>query len=165
MFNREQILRMIPHSGSMCLLDEVLSWDEASLRCLSRRYRGKDNPMRRANGELGTACGIEIAGQAAAVHGRLLAEPEGEPARGYLVSLRDVQLRSGCLDAIHGDLVVDAVRLAGDANSAIYHFALAVHGIELASGRFTVLLNAAQEDLEPRGQTKVLVPPPERSKI
>jgi len=162
-FDREQILKMIPHAGSMCLLDEVLDWDEASLRCLSRRYRDKDNPMRRANGVLGSACGIEIAGQAVAVHSRLLAESVGEPPRGYLVSLRDVRCASGRLDAVDGDLVVDARRLVGDAVSATYQFTLAVREMILLSGRVTVLLNAAQEGLGPRDRAIASRSPAARS--
>jgi predicted hotdog family 3-hydroxylacyl-ACP dehydratase len=136
---RDQILEMIPHAGSMCLLDAVLAWDEVSARCLSRRYRDKDNPLRRADGVLGAACGVEIAAQAMAVHGRLISGQNGRPSRGYLASLRDVQLRTGSLDAVEGDLAIDAMRLMGDAHGATYRFALTVQGTELLSGRATVL--------------------------
>ena len=108
LIEREQILTMIPHAGSMCLLDAVLAWDEGSVRCLSRRYRDSDNPLRRADGVLGAACGIEIAAQAMAVHGRLISGETGPPTRGYLASLRDVALRTLRLDALDGDLAVDA---------------------------------------------------------
>jgi predicted hotdog family 3-hydroxylacyl-ACP dehydratase len=140
LFDRQQIMRMIPHSGAMCLLDDVLEWNQNSLRCRSRRYRDLDNPMRRETGALGMISGIEIAGQAVAVHSRLLAASSGEPPQGYLVSLRDVQTRAGRLDAIAGDLLIDAERLAGDARSATYQFALAVAGTALLGGRLTVLL-------------------------
>jgi predicted hotdog family 3-hydroxylacyl-ACP dehydratase len=145
-FDRQQIMRMIPHSGSMCLLDDVLEWNEISLRCRSRRYRDLDNPMRRENGVLGVISGVEIAGQAVAVHARLRAKSLGEPQQGYLVSLREVQSRAGRLDAIAGDLLIDAKILAGDARSATYQFALSVAGTALLNGRLTVLL---QEGLGP----------------
>jgi predicted hotdog family 3-hydroxylacyl-ACP dehydratase len=141
---REQILRMLPHAGSMCLLDAVQDWDAASVRCVSRRYRDADNPMRRANGVLGIASGVEIAAQAMAVHGRLISGNDGPPGRGYLVGLRDVQLRTGRLDAVEGDLVIDAERLMGDAEGASYRFMLAVQGVELLSGRATVLLGTGE---------------------
>ena len=150
MFDRSQIMRMIPHSGAMCLLDEVLEWNKISLRCLSRRYRDLDNPMRREDGVLGMISGIEIAGQAVAVHGRLLSKSSGEPQQGYLVSLRDVQSRAGRLDAIASDLVIDAKMLAGDAGSATYQFALSVAGTALLNGRLTVLLQAEQEGFKPK---------------
>jgi predicted hotdog family 3-hydroxylacyl-ACP dehydratase len=159
-FDREQILRMIPHAGSMCLLDAVLDWDETSIRCESRRYRDKNNPMRRPDGELGTACGVELAAQALAVHCRLLAESDGPPQQGFLVSLRDTELYTRRLDEIAGDLVVNADRLAGDAISATYRFVLAVNGFKLLSGRATVLLAAEQKGLgsTPLLQSKAALP-------
>ncbi len=144
MIGRDEILNLIPHAGAMCLLDEVLHWDEVSVRCLSRRYRNPDNPMRRANGILGTACGIELAAQAMAVHGRLSAGQNSSPARGYLVALRDVKLRTARLDAAGDDLVIEAARLMGDNHGATYNFSLAAEGVELLSGRATVILEAAE---------------------
>jgi predicted hotdog family 3-hydroxylacyl-ACP dehydratase len=138
--DRVQILKMIPHAGSMCLLDSVLEWDAVSVRCRSRRYRDLDNPMRRANGRLGTATGIEIAAQAMAVHGRLTSGNETPPSRGFLVSLREVQLRTATLDRQEDDLIVDAERLMGDASGATYRFVVTAKNIELLSGRATVLL-------------------------
>lgn len=142
---REQILTLIPHGGTMCLLDEVLDWSEASVRCLSYRFRDPDNPMRRADGTLGTACGIEIAAQAMAVHGRLTAQgvrEAGAPVSGYLVSLRDVRLATQCLDTASGPITIDATRLAGDAHGASYSFTVTDQQTELLSGRATVVLEA-----------------------
>lgn len=140
--DRDRIATMIPHAGSMCLLDGVLRWDAVSVRCLSRRYRDAGNPMRRADGVLGTACGIEIAAQAMAVHGRLVAGNCGPPTRGYLASVRDVRLATERLDAVAGDLVIDAECLMGDARGATYRFAVACDGVELLAGRATVLFEA-----------------------
>jgi predicted hotdog family 3-hydroxylacyl-ACP dehydratase len=139
---RAQIMTMIPHAGTMCLLDQLLGWDQNSVRCLSRRYAWKDNPMRRADGTLGMATGIELAAQAMAVHGRLSAATAGAPARGFLVSLREVRLSAGPLDATPGDLLIDAARLVGDAAGATYQFALTRDGVELISGRAMVVLSA-----------------------
>jgi predicted hotdog family 3-hydroxylacyl-ACP dehydratase len=143
LIERDQILTMIPHAGAMCLLDAVLAWDDVSVRCLSHRYRDGDNPLRRANGVLGAACGIEIAAQAMAVHGRLISGETGQASRGYLASLRDVKLRTLRLDAVDADLAVDATRLMGDGQGATYRFVLTVQGTELLSGRATVLLGGA----------------------
>lgn len=144
LIERDRIATMIPHAGKMCLLDGVLSWDEVSVRCLSRRYQDKDNPMRRADGTLGTACGIEIAAQAMAVHARLAAGDHGRPGRGYLASVRDVLLATSHLDQISGDLTVDAERLMGDSTGAIYRFVLARQGVELLSGRAAVVLGTGE---------------------
>ncbi len=139
MIDRARILTMIPHAGAMCLLDAVLSWDADAVCCLSRRYRARDNPLRRADGMLGAACGVEIAAQAMAVHGHLLAGAAGPPARGFLVSLRDVRLLTRHLDAGAAPLRIEATRLLGDAGGARYRFVLTAEGAELLSGRATVL--------------------------
>jgi predicted hotdog family 3-hydroxylacyl-ACP dehydratase len=142
--DRERIATMIPHAGSMCLLDGVLRWDEASVRCVSRRFRDPDNPMRRADGTLGAACGIEIAAQAMAVHGRLLAGKERRPTRAYLASLRDVWLGTQRLDGVSDELIIDAERLMENAGGASYRFTVAGGGVELIRGRATVLFGAAR---------------------
>ncbi|TMH48667.1 MAG: hydroxymyristoyl-ACP dehydratase, partial [Betaproteobacteria bacterium] len=33
LISREAIATMIPHAGSMCLLDGVISWDASRIRC------------------------------------------------------------------------------------------------------------------------------------
>lgn len=142
---REQIATMIPHAGSMCLIDAVLSWSPAAIRCLSCRLGRDDNPVRRADGGVGAACGIELAAQAMAIHGYLNSGGAGRPSQGYLASLRDVRLRTAHLDRIDGDLIVDAELLMGDARCATYRFTLASAGAELVGGRATVLLGIAAE--------------------
>jgi predicted hotdog family 3-hydroxylacyl-ACP dehydratase len=140
--SHEQILGMIPHAGAMCLLDEVLDWDAAAVRCLSRRYRDATNPLRRADRTLGTACGIEIAAQAMAVHGRLTAPVGGAPVPGYLVSLRDVRLAGPLLDDAAGPLLIEARLLMSDGSGASYEFAITGQGTPWLSGRATVLFGA-----------------------
>jgi predicted hotdog family 3-hydroxylacyl-ACP dehydratase len=141
----EEIAAMIPHAGTMCLLDSGLSWNARSIRCMSRRHGRHDNPLRRADGTVGAASGIEFAVQAMATHGYLVAAGAGRPLEGYLVSLRDVRLRTARLDRIAGDLIIDAERLMGDMRCALYRFALASEGAELVSGRATVLLGLVTE--------------------
>ncbi|HVA35313.1 MAG TPA: phosphotransferase [Stellaceae bacterium] len=143
--DRAQIAALIPHAGTMCLLDAVLRWDANSVRCLSRRHARDDNPLRRPDGTLGAVCGVEIAAQAMAVHGRLVADGAGSSANGYLASLRDVRLRQARLDRVAGDLVIDAERLMGDARCATYRFVIGSGDVELLSGRATVLLGAVPE--------------------
>jgi predicted hotdog family 3-hydroxylacyl-ACP dehydratase len=142
--DRSAIAKMIPHSGSMCLLDGVLRWDAVSVLCLSKRYSDGDNPMRRSDGTLGTSCGIEIAAQAMAVHGRLLAGSTAPPGKGYLASVRDVVLHTDRLDGSKGDLMVEATLLMGNLAGASYRFTVMRDGIELLSGRAVVLLEVAE---------------------
>ena len=133
--DRAWIERHIPHRGRMCLLDEVLQWDLAEIRCRASSHRLPDNPLR-AHGRLGAACGVEYAGQAMAVHGAIVAALTGTEARvGYLTSVRNLMLHVTRLDDLSGNLLVRAQRLAGDEGSALYEFALECGERQLLSGR------------------------------
>jgi predicted hotdog family 3-hydroxylacyl-ACP dehydratase len=138
--DRDRIMSMIPHAGAMCLLDSVLQWDETSLRCLSRRYRQHDNPLRRADGVLGAACCVEIATQAMSLHGRLAAGDDRPPVQGYIASLRDARLHARTLDPQGGDLIIAVTRLIGGTDNAAYRFVVSVQNTELLSGRAMVVL-------------------------
>jgi predicted hotdog family 3-hydroxylacyl-ACP dehydratase len=141
---RDWIAAHIPHRGSMCLLDEVLSWDDEGVRCRSSSHRRDDNPLR-AHGKLGAACGIEYAAQAMAVHGALIASRSGDRAApGMLASVRNVQLLVERLDDITADLIAAVHRLAGDAASALYEFDLVAQGSHprtLLQGRAAIAFN------------------------
>jgi predicted hotdog family 3-hydroxylacyl-ACP dehydratase len=147
--DRSWIERHIPHQGSMCLLEEVLSWDEFRIECRSSTHRAPDNPLR-AHGRLGVACGIEYAAQAMAVHGALIATigttagrgatgpsdyPAGPSRSGYLASIRNVTMHVTRLDDLVEDLISAAVRVAGDDRTILYDFTLRSGGRELLSGR------------------------------
>ena len=138
---REEIARLIPHAGAMCLLDRVLHWDAASIRCVTRRHRDADNPLR-SHGRLGALSGVEFAAQAMALHGRLSGDSAAAPRHGLLVSLRQVACRCERLDDIDGEIVVEAERLAGGESDALYRFALSSGDLELLSGRAAVMLDA-----------------------
>ena len=144
MLDRAAIAAMIPHQGSMCLLDAVLAWDSGQIHCRASSHRQPDNPLRAAE-RLGAACGIEYAAQAMAVHGALLA-PEGAPPRpGYLASVRSVQLAVDRLDDLPQDLDIVAERLSGDEHNILYHFRVEHAGDLLLSGRAAVMLVAQPE--------------------
>lgn len=146
--DRAEIARIIPHAGSMCLLDGVLECDAQRIRCISSSHRDADNPMRSGN-ELSALCGIEYAAQAMAVHGVLggqIARKPGtqKPSAGYLVSLRDVTCKTMRLDTLHDDLIIDVEKIMGDEARVIYQFTLHSGQNEIMSGRATVVLDAAK---------------------
>jgi predicted hotdog family 3-hydroxylacyl-ACP dehydratase len=153
--NRAWIESRIPHHGRMCLLDEVIAWSAAGISCRSSTHREVDNPLR-ACGRLGVACGIEYAAQAMAVHGALVAASSsadhgaplagwpapGSPVAGFLAAVRGVRFHSLRLDDVQGDLICDAVRMAGDATTALYEFELRSEAALLLRGRATVVFDA-----------------------
>lgn len=142
MLDRAWIVSRIPHQGSMCLLEEVTSWDADTVICRAISHRATDHPLR-AHDRLGAVCGIEYAAQAMAVHGALLASPDrAAPKAGFLVSVRGVQLNVGRLDDIAEDLTVQASRLMGDENNIVYQFSVNAADRVLLEGRATVVMNA-----------------------
>jgi predicted hotdog family 3-hydroxylacyl-ACP dehydratase len=124
----------------MCLLHEVLEWNAASIRCVSRGHRDADNPLR-AGAVLPALCGIEYAAQAMAVHGALSAAVRERPRAGYLASVSDVVCQAERLDDLAQDLLVEAERLAGDGERVLYRFALFAGSTELLRGQAAVVLS------------------------
>ncbi len=140
MHGRELILSLIPHQGSMCLLDEVVDWDEARIHCRSVSHRSADHPLRDALG-LRAVHLCEYGAQAMAVHGGLLASAAGARARpGLLVSLRAVRIARGFVHELAGPLDVHAEKLIDTASSWQYAFRVEHEGAVLAEGRAAVMV-------------------------
>ena len=134
------IRKLIPHGGSMCLLERVISWDAVRLKATTATHRRAENPLLR-NGKLDSVHLCEYGAQAMAVHGGLLAQQEGQRALpGLLVSLRDVWLLPVDVHECAGELVVAALRLFGDGNGWQYEFKVSHQSELLASGRVAVVL-------------------------
>ena len=137
---RADIAARIPHQGRMCLLDRVRAWDAASVTCTTGSHRDPDNPLRSTGGLL-SPCAIEYAAQAMALHGALVAPPEGGPRPGFLASVRDVRFAVQRLDRLPGDLEVAVWRLAGSGSQVLYQFRVASDGATVAEGRAAVVLD------------------------
>ena len=146
MLTHAEIALRIPHQGRMCLLDQVVEWDEGRIYCQASSHRDADNPMR-AHGRLGIACGVEYAAQAMAVHGMLLAEAEGKtpcaPRIGFLAGVRSVIWHASRLDDVEEDLTVKAERVMGDSGGVVYQFKITAGARRLLTGRAIVILDAA----------------------
>lgn len=135
---RPQLCRLIPHTGAMCLLDEVVEWGEGYILCRTRSHKDPANPLCRGTG-LPTLAGIEYAAQAMAIHGGLLGPPgRSKPALGFLGGIRGVKLAAARLDTLNGDLEIRAERLIGDETSVLYQFQVYGDGAEMLSGRASV---------------------------
>jgi len=142
--DRAWIERHIPHQGRMCLIDEVVDWSADRIVCSSGGHRAADHPLR-AHGRLGIACGIELAAQAMAVHGALLAEGAADrPRAGLLASIRGVRMWALRLDDVESDLLCQAVRIMGDQSTALYEFELRSSASRLISGRAAVVLDVGR---------------------
>ncbi len=125
----------------MCLLDAVLEWDQQRIVCEALSHTASDHPLR-AHDRLGAAIGVEYAAQAMAVHGALLAPENAAPGRGYLASVRALNLHVERIDNLTGPIRVSAERLLGDARLILYQFQVHHYQLCLLDGRATVVLDA-----------------------
>lgn len=141
-FDRAWIAGHIPHSGAMCLLDEVVAWSDEKICCIARSHLDPHNPLR-SNGRLAAVCGVEYAAQAMAVHGAVLGAAKRRPRVGFLASLRNVEMQVERLDTLDELLTVEAERVGGDANNILYRFALRCGDQPVISGRAVVILDAS----------------------
>jgi len=133
--NQKNIEALIPHSGTMSLLNQVLKWDEDHIICLANSHRDKHNPLRNEN-ILSSVCGVEYAAQAMAVHGALTRQdPKEEPRSGYLASIKNLELLVSRLDDIESDLTIEAKLLMWDKEFFIYQFRIFSEGRNFLSGR------------------------------
>jgi predicted hotdog family 3-hydroxylacyl-ACP dehydratase len=124
--DRDGIAARIPHSGSMCLLEGLLSWNADYALCRA----------------LLAPVAIEYASQVMALHGALTAVAGQAPSAGFLAAARGVNLYVARLDDVPGPLQVSVTRLAGAEAQALYRFELHDEaGRLLVDGRATVVLN------------------------
>jgi len=137
---KAEIRTLIPHAGSMCLLDSVLDWDDESIVCITNTHRDPTNPLRRDR-QLSALHALEYGAQSAAIHGGLRARAAGAAAPAcYLAALRDAHLHFARLDDVASPLEVRAQRLFGDAGNTIYQCTISASGISVAEGRVTIML-------------------------
>ncbi|HPF27008.1 MAG TPA: hypothetical protein P5528_09590 [Steroidobacteraceae bacterium] len=136
---RAEILRLIPHQGSMCLLDDVRAWHADWLLASTMTHRMTLHPLA-SGGRLRAIHLCEYGAQAMAIHGGLLGLASDTPARaGLLVSLRGVQLHCDYLETLPAALEVRAERLLVQRDSWQYQFQVEHAGHMLASGRAAVI--------------------------
>lgn len=135
-----EISALVPHAGSMILLDDVVCWDTNRIVCAARSHLDPANPLR-DGGRLACVCGVEYALQAAAVHGALLAEGRAQPA-GYAASMRAVALQTDRLDdEALGSLSISATLASQETFGMVYDFTVAsASGATLLAGRFSIAL-------------------------
>jgi predicted hotdog family 3-hydroxylacyl-ACP dehydratase len=137
--NKAEIRKLIPHSGTMCLLDEVTQWDDQSITCITNTHRDPANPLRRDE-RLSAVHAFEYGAQAVAVHGGLRARSVGEIAPpGYLAALRDARLHVAFLDDIRSPLQICGNRLFGDGANTVYECRVLADNALLANARVTII--------------------------
>lgn len=139
MNDRQHILSLIPHAGSMCLLDDIRQWTDTEIVCTTASHCDPGNPLRR-DGQLAALHLAEYGAQAMAVHGGLLAaKAGGRAAPGVLVSMRDIQLDVDRIDDLDQALTITARRLVADSGGWMYQFEAHAADRRLGGGRVAVI--------------------------
>ena len=145
---RAGIAALIPHSGTMCLLERLDGWSLQHIVCAAGNHRDPGHPLRTRRGLL-VPCAIEYAAQAMALHGALIGQNAGTPATpGFLASARGAQFHVLRLDDLAvppgaDELRIEATRQAGDASQILYTYTVHHADRLLAEGRAAVVLNTA----------------------
>jgi predicted hotdog family 3-hydroxylacyl-ACP dehydratase len=140
--DRTAIARLIPHGDSMCMLDELISWDRDRVSCLSRSHHRNDNPLVE-EGRLHCACLLEFCAQAAALHGALLHNieqnkeqngeqsgklqsgelPHGERTAArlaYVGAVKNLELLCDYVDVAASTLAIEARCVVNNSSGSIY---------------------------------------------
>lgn len=131
--NRTQIAALIPHGDSMCLLDEVIAWDESHIHCRSQQFASTANPLFEGD-QLESVLLLEYGAQAAAVHAGLLQSRLGETRPAYIGAVKDVEFLAAMAD---NSLALDlhAQCLLSSSQGAIYELVAQQAGNTLLRGR------------------------------
>ena len=137
--DRAAIQRLIPHQGSMCLLDAVLEWDATRIVCISQSHKATDNPLR-LHGHLSPLALIEYGAQAMAIHAALLAKTSGKTVeRRLLVSTQAVSFDCDSSWERAHSLIIHAQQRLSDTNGALYNFEIFSENLRCVWGRVGVL--------------------------
>ena len=139
--DRAGIEALIPHAGTMCLLDRVVGWDEYTIECRTDSHRRPDNPLR-FDDRLPIEAGIEYAAQALAVHGGLH-DRAATPRHGFVAVLNRVAWSGDRLDTATGELTITAEARHGGDDGRQYAFCVLADGRTLLWGEALVVLAAA----------------------
>ena len=85
--------RLLPHSGPMSLLHQVVAYDDESTTC-SVEIRPDSTFV--SDGQVGPWVGLEYMAQAVAAHGGLALRRKGQPVHiGFLLACRSINFETG----------------------------------------------------------------------
>jgi predicted hotdog family 3-hydroxylacyl-ACP dehydratase len=137
--SRDDIARLVPHQGRMCLWQRVVAADERHIVVQAFDHVAPDHPLRHRH-RLHAVHLCEYGAQAMAVHGGLRAASVGGSTRpGLLVALRGVTLQRDRIDDLDGALEAEAEVLVESETGWQYAFVIRHAGELIAEGRAAVI--------------------------
>ena len=129
-----ELADLIPHAGSMCLLESIVTHTEHDIECTAPSHTSPDHPQR-SGGQLTALHLTEYAAQAMAAHGALRA---GGVQRGMLAALREIRLHVDRIDTIDDELTVHATRRMAQAAGSLFDFRVQAGDRLLCEGRIAI---------------------------
>ncbi|MGI9292679.1 MAG: hypothetical protein ACR2PS_01745 [Pseudomonadales bacterium] len=138
-----QLYQQLPHSGAMCLIDQVLSWDENGICCSADSHLSPANPLRE-NGSLPGLCALEYAAQALALHGVLNRPQKMSGARyaeAYVVTSQRLAFEAGDLSNTSESLIITAELTVRHKESAVYAVNVTIGDSCMLHGDLGVMLS------------------------
>lgn len=133
--NKSDIIALIPHSGNMCLIDQVMSWDHHHICCCSRSHLDLSNPLLEDK-KLSAIHLLEYGAQVMAIHGGLLSK---HAVPGFLAAIRNAKIHCDTVQNIQDDLIINATAIGQSAAGAIYEFQVSCNKDILIEARATII--------------------------
>jgi len=144
---KSQICQLLPHSGTMCLIDEIVSWDKEMLVAKTMSHTELKNPLNN-EGSLNSIHGVEYAAQAMALHSALIKAEEitqtETETRGYLASVKNTNILQEYLFEKQDDdlipLLIKVFVLMAGSQGFSYQFEVLKDDKVYISGKITIFL-------------------------
>jgi predicted hotdog family 3-hydroxylacyl-ACP dehydratase len=142
MLEKHQIEGLLPHAGTMFLLERVVAYDREQITCSTRSHVHPANPLRHGDC-LPAHVAIEYAAQAAGIHGGLLNRdlfPDAPAQMGYLAVISNTQWQVERLDNLPEELIIHAHRTAVTPGGRAYRVRMEHAGNVIMSGDIIIAL-------------------------
>ncbi|WP_410473644.1 hypothetical protein [Guyparkeria sp. TX1] len=133
------ICKRLPHHGDVCQIERIVSADETRLIAETRAHQRDDNPLC-VGGQLGAFAGVEMAGQAMALHLALQSNDNAPAGEGMITRAKSLNPRVERLDELVGPLQITVTCEAHAGEMARYGFTLAHEGAVILEGGLSVWL-------------------------
>lgn len=149
--SKSALCQLLPHADSMCLIDQVMSWDNNNLTAQSKSHLSPDNPLSK-DGSISSIIGVEYAAQTMAIHAALLYSQNShlkqKKSGGYLATIRNIKIDSDFLYSAQAApqnshqqaLIISVTLLMSDIQGYSYTFTISSNHLELLSGQLTLFL-------------------------
>ena len=136
------IAELVPHTGRMSLLDELLAFDGSRVTC---RVTLRPESTFVEAGEVEAVVALEYMAQAVAVFAGMKGRADGNPVRiGYLLGTRELLLRADRF-TVGDELMVEAVHVWGEDQLGVFDCKVSRRGVEVACATLNVYQGPLEE--------------------